>query len=208
MDVQNKNLSKTVNPCYYYRQNPSEQPNIRDYSMVFFRYREGMWKTLKEKLERMTSNVDMSGLEIINYEEVFSNKFNSEKIFLKLLYFMLAVCVIICAFGLVALVSQTCAERRKSIAIHKINGAAVVDILAMFTKEYFLLLTISAAMAFSGGYFIMQRWLEKYIKQTSIPLWIYLSILFVMSLVIVLCVGWQVYRVSIENPAEVIKSKQ
>jgi ABC-type antimicrobial peptide transport system permease subunit len=113
----------------------------------------------------------------------------------------------ICVFGFVALVSQTCAERRKSIAIRKINGANVGNILAMFAKEYSVLLIAGAAIAFAAGYFIMQRWLENYVRQTAVPLWIYLSILCAMALVIVLCVGWQVYRVSVENPAEVIKSE-
>ena len=118
-----------------------------------------------------------------------------------------AICVLIYVFGFVSLVSLTCEERRKEIAIRKINGATAGDILAMFAKEYFLLLIIGAVIAFTTGFFIMQRWLEQYVKQTSIPAWIYLSIVFVLALVIVLCVGWQVYRASIENPAEVVKSE-
>ena len=121
--------------------------------------------------------------------------------------FVSAICVLICVFGFVSLVSLTCEERRKEIAIRKINGATVGDILAMFAKEYFLLLIIGAVIAFTTGYFIMQRWLENYVVRTNIPVWIYLSILFVMALVIVLCVGWQVYKSSVENPAEVVKSE-
>ena len=105
------------------------------------------------------------------------------------------------------MVSLTCEERRKSIAIRKINGATVSDILSIFAKEYFLLLLIGAVIAFPTGYIIMQRWLEQYVKQTSIPAWIYLSIILVLALVIVLSVGWQVYKTSIENPAEVVKKE-
>jgi len=105
------------------------------------------------------------------------------------------------------LVSLTCEERRKEIAIRKINGATAGDILAMFAKEYFLLLFIGAVIAFTTGYFIMQRWLEHYMIRTNIPAWIYLAITFVLALVIVICVGWQVYRASIENPAGVVKSE-
>ena len=53
----------------------------------------------------------------------------------------------------------------------------------------------------------MQSWLEKYIIQTSIPAWLFLSILVVMALVIVLCVGWRVYKAGIENPAKVVNSE-
>ena len=124
-----------------------------------------------------------------------------------LLSIVSVVCVLICFFGFVSLVSLTCEERRKSIAIRKINGATVGDILAMFTKEYALLLLIGATIAFPVSFFIMSRWLENYAIRTNIPIWLYLSILSVMALVIVLCVGWQVYKTSAVNPAEEVKGE-
>jgi ABC-type antimicrobial peptide transport system permease subunit len=131
----------------------------------------------------------------------------SENALIKLLTLVSVICVLICVFGFVSLVSLTCEERRKSIAIRKINGATIGDILSMFAKEYFLLLIIGAVIAFSIGYYVMQRWLENYVKQTSLSAWIYLAITLVLALVIVLCVGWQVYRASVENPAEVVKKE-
>ena len=38
-------------------------------------------------------------------------------------------------------------------------------------------------------------------------LWIRYEIICALALVIVLCVGWQVFKSSIENPAEVMKSE-
>ncbi|MDR3309645.1 MAG: FtsX-like permease family protein, partial [Tannerella sp.] len=108
-------------------------------------------------------------------------------------------------FGFVSLVSLTCEERRKEIAIRKINGATMFDILNIFFKEYFSLLIAGAVVAFPIGNYIMRTWLEQYVIQTSIPVWIYLSILMALIVVIVLCVGWRVYKASVENPADVIK---
>jgi ABC-type antimicrobial peptide transport system permease subunit len=175
-----------------------------------FRYHEGTWKSCREKIRQLVekehSNVSRY-LELYHTEEEYNKFLKSENALIKLLSFVSAICVLICVFGFVSLVSLTCEERRKEIAIRKINGATVGNILAMFAKEYFLLLFIGAAIAFPAGYLIMQRWLENYVKQTSIPVWIYLSILFVLALVIVLCIGWRVYRASVENPADVVKSE-
>ena len=176
---------------------------------VLFKYHEGMWKACKEKIEQLikTEYADLSRTTVLNLEEEYSKFLKSENALLKLLAFVSAICILVCVFGFVSLVSLTCQERRKEIAIRKINGAMAGDILAMFAKEYSLLLIIGAAIAFSTGYYIMQRWLENYVKRASISLWIYLAILVVMALVIVLCVGWQVYKASVENPAEVVKSE-
>jgi ABC-type antimicrobial peptide transport system permease subunit len=177
---------------------------------IMFKYHEGMWESCREKIgqlvEKEHPNISRY-LELFNTEEEYNKFLKSENALIKLLSFVSAICILICVFGFVSLVSLTCEERRKSIAIRKINGATAGDILSMFAKEYSLLLVIGAAIAFPTGYFIMQSWLEQYVKQTSIPAWIYVSILFVFALIIVLCVGWQVYKSSIENPAEVVKSE-
>jgi ABC-type antimicrobial peptide transport system permease subunit len=209
MDVNNASPTKAAEPVFYFRSPTTQKLWVDDGVYVLFKYREGMWDSCKAKIEGVITNygIDIGDCQVGNAEGFNDKHFKSEQVLLKLLYFVLAVCVIICVFGFVSLVSQTCAERRKSIAIRKIYGATADDILAMFAKEYFGLLMIGAVIAFTAGYFIMQLWLERYVRQTTIPLWIYLSILIVMALVIVLCVGWQVYRVSIERPAEVIKSE-
>ena len=172
---------------------------------VLFKYREGLWKSCKEKIELLKTEYTNS--RVYNADEEYNKYLQSENTLSRLLFFVSTICVVICVFGFVSLVSLTCEERRKSIAIRKINGATVGDILSMFAKEYSLLLFAGAAFAFPAGYIIMQRWLEQYVKQTDIPAWIYLSILCTMALVIVLCVGWQVYKTSVENPAEVVKSE-
>jgi len=176
---------------------------------VLFKYKEDTWKSCKEKIEQLIGKKYANSYHknISNSEEVYDKFLKSENALIKLLSFVSAICIVICVFGFVSMVSLTCEERRKAIAIRKINGATVGDILSIFAKEYFLLLIIGAVIAFPVGYFIMKRWLEQYVKQTNIPAWIYLSILFVLALIIVLSVGWQVYKTSVENPAEVVKKE-
>ena len=109
---------------------------------ILFKCREGMWKTCKEKIEQIfeTEYASYRGKVIFNDEEEYNKLLKSENALLKLLTFVSAICVLICVFGFVSLVSLTCEERRKEIAIRKINGATSGDILSMFAKEYFILL--------------------------------------------------------------------
>ena len=189
---------------FVYRKN--SQGNV--ITTVLFKYQEGTWKSCKKRIEELIEKefADMN-FQILNSEEEYDKFLKSEAALMRLLSVVSAICILICVFGFVSLISLTCEERRKSIAIRKVHGATVGDILGMFTKEYSLLLIIGASIAFPVSYLIMQRWLEQYVKQTSIAAWIYLSILFVLALAIVVCVGWQVYKSSVENPAEVVKSE-
>ena len=121
--------------------------------------------------------------------------------------FVAVVCVLIAAFGIFSLVTLSCEQRRKEIAVRKVNGATIKDILLMFVKEYILLLLIASIVAFPIGYVLMKRWLENYIEQTTINVWIYLTIFACIAIVIFACIGWRVWHAARQNPAEVIKSE-
>jgi len=144
---------------------------------------------------------------ISNSEEAYEEFFEAEKALIMMLNIMSAICVLISVFGFFSLVSLSCEERRKEIAIRKVNGADIHDIVAIFFKEYSLLLAIGAAIAFPLGYYIMKNWLEQYANKTSIDTWIYAAILLAFATIIVICVGYRVYKTSRENPADVVKSE-
>jgi hypothetical protein len=209
------NFAPTVpaKPVFYLKSPPDRETVIRSFPdgtraygrIILFKYHEGLWKSCIEKIEQLKEDIVTD--TIYNAEDEYNKYLKSENALIRLLSVVATICVLICVFGFVSLVSLSCEERRKSIAIRKINGATTGDIISIFLKEYFLLLLAGAIIAFTTGFFIMQRWLENYVKQTNIPAWIYVLIICAMALVIILCVGWRVFKASVENPAEVVKSE-
>ena len=131
----------------------------------------------------------------------------SERILMKLLGIASGVCIFITLFGIFSMVSLTCERRRKEMAIRKVHGAKIRDIIGLFVKEYGILLLVSAAVAFSVGYAVMKQWLQTYVIQTTISWWVYVAILAAVTLMIVLCVGYRVWKAANENPADVVKSE-
>jgi ABC-type antimicrobial peptide transport system permease subunit len=175
-------------------------------AVILFKYNEGSEKICLEKIKKIIEK-DFPGLyyEYHNLEKEYDKYLRSENALFAILTTVSLVCLIVCIFGFVSMVSLTCEERRKEIAIRKINGATIKDILDIFFKEYLTLLAIGALIAFPIGYVIMKPWVEQYVLQTEISAWIYLSILFALIMVIVMCVGRRVYKTSRENPINAIK---
>jgi ABC-type antimicrobial peptide transport system permease subunit len=173
---------------------------------VLFKFREGTWKSCRAKIEEIAKieYLDVKPL-ITSTEEEYDKFLKSENALLQILTLVSLMCVIVCVFGFVSMVSLTCEERRKEIAIRKINGATIKDILDIFFKEYLTLLAVGALIAFPVGYIIMKRWLESYVVQTEINVYVYTSILLALFTAIVLCIGRKVYRTSRENPVNSIK---
>ena len=126
---------------------------------------------------------------------------------MKLLSFVSLVCVLISIFGIFSLVTLSCEQRQKEIAIRKVNGAQIRHILQMFFREYLLLLVIAAVIAFPMGYVVMRQWLETYVRQTAINGWVYVGIFVVVAVIIVLCIIWRIWKAARQNPAEVIKNE-
>jgi uncharacterized protein involved in tolerance to divalent cations len=176
-------------------------------STILFKYQEDSWQSCKKKIEEIIAKEYPNVLFTVFYnaEEEFDKFLKSENTLLRILTLVSLVCVIVCIFGFVSMVSLTCEERRKEIAIRKINGATIKDILDIFFKEYLTLLVIGALIAFPVGYIIMKRWLENYVMQTEISAWVYIAILLALIMAIVVCVGGKVLKTSRENPAEAIK---
>lgn len=200
-DVYNISLTIIPIPVLFKRSDRTSE----SYS-ILFRFQEGRWDSCCEKLVELTKReYPDADIHIHNAEEEYNRNMTSERALIKILVFASVVCIIISLFGLFSLASLTCEERQKEIAIRKINGANMWNISQMYLREYFLLLFISALIAFPVGYLIMRTWVEQYIKQTAISIWIYPAILIALAIVVLLCVGWRIYKAAIQNPAEIIK---
>jgi heme/copper-type cytochrome/quinol oxidase subunit 2 len=200
------NLSPTIaaRPSSYINQSSSS--NNR-YPYILFKYPEGTWKICRDKINKILATEIPNNIFIIeNTEDEYDKFLKSENTLLAILTVVSLVCVIVCVFGFVSMVALTCEERRREIAIRKINGATIKDILDIFFKEHLTLLVIGAIIAFPVGYIVMKRWLEQYVVQTEMSAWIYLSILLALFMAIVLCIGGRVYKTSRENPIKAINN--
>lgn len=175
---------------------------------ILIKYHEGKWNELRNRVDSIiTSEYPEVKYKLENTEDIYAGYLESETVLMKLLSFVSIVCVLIAAFGIFSLVTLSCEQRRKEIAVRKVNGATIRDILFMFIKEYMLLLIVASVLAFPVGYALMKRWLESYIEQTAINAWIYSAIFTGIAAVIFVCIGWRVWKAARQNPAEVIKSE-
>ena len=169
------------------------------------KFKDDHWDDLQERVRQMAAEQEITEYTLNNTEDLSADYLKSERLLLRLLGIASAVCVLVVGFGVFSLVTLSCEQRRKEIAIRKVNGARVGDILRLFAREYLLLLAVAAVVAFPVGYVLMKRWLESYVEQTTISLWVYLVIFAGMAAVVALCIGWRVWRAANENPAEVVK---
>ena len=186
----------------------SDQFAYEGSTCILIKFKEGTWNACKEKVEAIIKETYPNArMELTNTEEEYNKFLTSENALLRMLTILSLVCILISVFGIYSQIVLTCEQRRKEIAIRKVNGAHIKDILAMFAKEYATLLAIASVIAFSMGYAIMKHWLESYTLQTPVGWWIFASIFVGIALVVAISIGYRVWKAANENPAKVVKSE-
>ena len=93
--------------------------------------------------------------------------------------------IVIAILGLYGLVSFSTERRSKEIAIRKVMGAKVRDIVLLLTKDFTKLILVSNLIAWPLAYYLMSSWLEKFTYAVSIE-----AGTFIISSAIVLLISW------------------
>jgi len=193
----------------FYPPDPKSKYNF--FREIAYKYEEGKRQQTQDAITQwLRKEFPDQGQFSINFtymEDIFKEYFKSEQALLKLLTVMTGACVLIAIFGVYSLTSLSCQQRRKEIALRKINGADVLDIMNIFFEESLVLLSVAALFAFPAGYFIMERWLQNYVKQTSMDAWVFVSIFLAVFLVIVFSTVSVIWMAARQNPAEVVKNE-
>ena len=176
---------------------------------ILFKYKEGTWNECRKALEHLyqTECSPENILRLNSEEEVYNNYLRSEEMLTRLLSFASLVCILTAMFGIYSLVTLTCEQRRKEIAIRKVNGATVWSILFLFFREYLIMLCIAALFAFPITYVIIKQWILNYVRQVSISPLPFILILIGLALTVIAGISWRVWKAANENPTEVIKNE-
>ena len=97
--------------------------------------------------------------------------------------------------------------RHKEIAIRKVMGSSVAEVLALFTSRYALPLLVSFAIAAPIAYYVSEQWLQNFAEHTPIYWWLFPAAFVLMTAIVLVTVVVQSWRVATRNPMESIKTE-
>jgi hypothetical protein len=175
-------------------------------ALVTLTYKPG---SRKELAGRVTEIMNGTGLEyeLKFTEDSFYETLTNDRHLTALIEALGILCLIISLAGIYSIVALSCQEKKREIAVRKVYGARIRDILSIFARDYGILFIVSSAFGFMVGYPVVREWMKQFRLQATVSWWIFASIFAVMALVICLTVGHRVLSTARENPADVIKSE-
>jgi len=159
-------------------------------------------------IRKTLADIDPSyPFDIEFYDAIFDQLYQKETNLRSLvtLFSMLAVILsLVGVFGLVVFDTQ---YRRKEIAIRKVHGSTISQILNMLNKQYVYIVLICFAIAAPIAYYAIGRWLESFAYKTPVHAWVYAVALFFILLITIGTVTFQSWRTANSNPVDSIKSE-
>jgi putative ABC transport system permease protein len=115
------------------------------------------------------------------------------------------IAILIAVLGVMSLSLFLCESRVKEIALRKINGARVGEVMLGLNRSVLFNLGIAFVLACPASWYIMRQWLDNFAYKTSISPWIFLGSFCLVSLLTIGIVSWQSWHFANRNPAETIR---
>jgi putative ABC transport system permease protein len=107
---------------------------------------------------------------------------------------------LVIGIGLITLSLLSFNQRKKEIAIRKVNGATSSEILWMLNMHYARYVLITFLLALPPSYYFMQRWLANYAYKTRISWWIFFASGLVTLLIVLAITSWKSWQAASKNP--------
>jgi ABC-type antimicrobial peptide transport system permease subunit len=174
----------------YAKVTPAQKKETRKY--ILQTIREYLPSTIEYNIPTLAETIsDISGIT---------------RVFFKLIFLFAVISIIISLFGIYSSVVLATERRRKEVAIRKINGASLNDIIGLFLRKYLYILVVAAVPAFAIVYIAVGKWLETYVYRISVS-WVTFAIIFIALIcLLILTVIYQLVKTARLNPAQVVKS--
>lgn len=133
--------------------------------------------------------------------------YKSEQVIAKLTNIFSVLAILISCLGLLGLAMFSAQQRIKEVAVRKVLGASVGNIMGLFSKDIMKLVGISFLVTVPIGWYLMNRWLEAFAYKIVLSWWIFALAGIIAFLIAFLTIGSQSLKVAYSNPAESLKAE-
>ena len=185
--------------CYY-----SRKPEQMHYILIRFQSMDGLEAANKLVKELVTDNPDIS---IVPYNQMVTELYADAHRFRTTVMIGGLVALIIALIGLIGYLAGEIARRQKEIAIRKVNGARIADVLKLFHTDILRVALPAVVIGATGAWYVARLWLEQFSEKTTLsPIILVGGALAVIIVILsVVCLGC--YRVASSNPVNYLKTE-
>ena len=139
------------------------------------------------------------------FDENIKAFYDQERKYAKLFQLFSGVFLVIGCLGLYGLITFVVNRKSKEVAIRKVLGASINNILVLFSKEYIQLIGLSFVIAVPVAYYVVNRWLENFANRIQLQWWLFVLPGIMVLVIAILVVTVKSFKAANANPIDKLK---
>ena len=173
------------------------------------RIQPGTRKIVEEKIATLWQQItpESPAIKTCSMAERFMEFHQEELRIMRILSIFSYISILLAGLGLFGLAWFSVENRRKEISLRKINGATEKQIVILLCTRFIKWILIAFCIGAPIAYYCSEQWLSQFVYKIDLSLSSFLLIGVGATLVGILTVIWQSFKVSRTNPIETLKKE-
>lgn len=191
---------------------PDERPSVMFYSKqvqtnLLIKFQELTAERMQQVQQKLKELYPDTDIPLVTYSSQITNLYQAQSDFRKAVLIGGIVTLFIALIGLLGYTNDEVLRRQKEIAIRKVNGAEINDILRLFVRDTLYIALPSIIIGCIGALLVARKWLEQFSEKASLSFILFLGSGLVVLFFILLTVYFNCRKIANSNPVEFIKGE-
>ena len=188
-----KNPWTTLNTLYIRTQPGTDIPTLIDW--------------IKIKLNEIDPSVPKDEFDVMFFDSRLDSEYGRERNTSRIILLFTVLAITISLMGVFGLVMFEAEHRRKEIAIRRINGASVVDVLKMFNIKFIRIVIVCFVLSIPISWLIVDAYLKGFAYRMPTHWWVFFSAFLSVMIVTLIVVTLRCLSAALSNPIKSIKTE-
>jgi putative ABC transport system permease protein len=149
--------------------------------------------------------VSNTPLQYYFVDDDFGQMYKQEKQNAQMAVIFSILAIFVASLGLFGLTSFTLEQRTKEIGVRKAMGSSVPGIYYVISKEIFMLVSISALIAWPVIYYIAAKWLENFYYRINLGVLSFFAGLLIALGIALTTISYRIMKAAKVNPAQSLR---
>lgn len=138
-------------------------------------------------------------------DDEFNKNYQTEEKMREIIISASLLAIFVACLGLLGLAALAVTQKTKEIGIRKVLGASVVNIVALLSKEFVILVTVANVLAWPVAYFAVNHWLQNFAYRIHVSVWPFVLSGLLALLIALATVSFQTIKAALANPVKTLR---
>lgn len=135
-------------------------------------------------------------------DEDYNNLYKTEQRTATIFSLSAGIAVFLACLGLFGLAAFTTIQRTKEIGIRKVLGANILNIIALVSKDFVILVACSLVIATPIAWLAAHKWLEDFAYRINMEAWVFAASGISVTLIALVTVSFHAVKVALMSPVK------